>query len=88
MATLHVKSGDNVLVLAGKDKGKTGKVLQVFPKKSRVVVEGINRMKKHLKSRGSEKGQVIELSAPIHSSNVKKVAESFEKKAKIEEKKK
>ena len=76
MAKQHVKSGDMVKVLAGKDKGKTGKILQVFPKKNRVVVEGVNTMKKHLKSRGNEKGQVIELSAPIHISNVKKVAES------------
>ncbi len=75
MAKQHVTSGDNVKVLAGKDKGKTGKILQVFPKKNRVVVEGVNVMKKHLKSRGNEKGQVIELSAPIHISNVKKVAE-------------
>ncbi|MAG11694.1 MAG: 50S ribosomal protein L24 [Parcubacteria group bacterium] len=76
MAKQHVQSGDNVKVLAGKDKGKTGKILQVFPKKNRVVVEGINVMKKHLKSRGNEKGQVIELSAPVHISNVKKITES------------
>lgn len=80
MAKQHVKSGDQVLVLAGKDKGKSGKILQVFPKKNKVVVEGVNVMKKHLKSRGSEKGQIIELSGPMHISNVKKVVETTTKK--------
>lgn len=67
-------------VLAGKDKGKTGKVVQVFPKKQQVVVDGVNVLKKHLRSqRQGEQGQRIELPSPIHISNVKKV--DAEKKA-------
>ena len=77
---LKIKTGDNVKVLAGKDKGKTGKVVQVFPKKQRVVVDGVNVLKKHLRSqRKGEQGQRIELPSPIHISNVKKV--DAEKKA-------
>ncbi len=60
-----------VAVIAGKDKGKTGKVVQTFPQLNRVVVEGINVCKKHLRSRRTgEKGQVVEFSMPIHASNV------------------
>jgi len=69
---MHVKKGDNVIVLTGRDKGKKGKVLQAFPKKNRVLVEGVNKVKKHQKPRKSgEKGQTIEISLPIHASNVK-----------------
>ncbi len=72
---MKIKTGDNVKVLIGKDRGKTGKVIQVIAdKKSNqvfVVVEGINKLKKHMKGgRSGEKGQIIELPAPIHVSNV------------------
>ncbi len=71
MTKLRIKSGDMVKIIAGKDKGKTGKVMQVFPKLNRVVVEGANVAKRHLKSRQSgAKGQIIEFSMPIHASNV------------------
>jgi large subunit ribosomal protein L24 len=71
MMKLRIKTGDTVKVVAGKDKGKTGKVIQVFPKLNRVVVEGVNMAKRHLRARGtSQKGQVIEFSMPIHISNV------------------
>ncbi|HEU0051140.1 MAG TPA: 50S ribosomal protein L24 [Patescibacteria group bacterium] len=74
MTHLFVKTGDLVKVLAGKDKGKTGKVIQTFPKLNRVVVEGVNAAKRHLRTRKQgEKGQVIEFSMPIHASNVKKI---------------
>ena len=70
MAT-RIRSGDTVVVVTGKDKGKTGKVLQVFLKEQRVVVEGVNRSVKHLKpARIGEKGQRLEFNAPIHMSNV------------------
>lgn len=60
-----------VAIIAGKDKGKTGKVVQTFPQLNRVVVEGVNVCKKHLRSRRTgEKGQVVEFSMPIHASNV------------------
>ncbi|MCC7357646.1 50S ribosomal protein L24 [Candidatus Uhrbacteria bacterium] len=74
MIKLHIKSGDMVKVLTGKNKGKTGKVLQVFPKLNRVVVEGVNQSKRHLKTKQQgQKGQVVEFSMPIHASNVKSV---------------
>ena len=72
MSTLFVKTGDYVKVLVGKDKGKTGKILQTFPKLGRVVVEGVNVMKRHLKTRRQgDKGQIIEFPMPIHASNVR-----------------
>ncbi len=90
MKKLKVKTGDMVKVIAGKDKGKSGKIIQVFPKKEKVVVEKLNMMKKHLRSRKKdEPGQRIELAAPIHVSNVVKVEEGKvdEKKDKKSEKK-
>ncbi|MFZ7104421.1 MAG: 50S ribosomal protein L24 [Peptococcaceae bacterium] len=68
---LHVRKGDNVVIIAGKDKGKRGKVLQAFPADSRVIVEGINIIKKH--SRPTQKmpqGGIVEREAPVHVSNV------------------
>jgi len=63
---LKIKTNDKIKILSGKDKGKEGKVIQVFLSAGKVVVEGVNVMKKHLRSRKSgEKGQVIELSAPL-----------------------
>ncbi|MFA4954123.1 MAG: 50S ribosomal protein L24 [Patescibacteria group bacterium] len=71
MYKLRIKTGDKVKILAGKDKGKEGKVIQVFPKQRRVVVEGVNAAKKHLRTRSQgQKGQVIEFFMPIDSSNV------------------
>ena len=67
---MKIKTGDNVRVLSGKDKGKEGKVTQIFPKSSRVIVDGVNKMVKHLRSRGSQAGQRIEFFGPIHASNV------------------
>ncbi|MBF8280302.1 MAG: rplX [Candidatus Magasanikbacteria bacterium] len=68
---MKIKTGDNVKVMRGKDAGKTGKVLQVFKAANKVVVEGANVMKKHLRSRKrGEKGQKIELAAPLDASNV------------------
>lgn len=71
MSKIRIKTGDQVKVMAGKDKGKTGKVLQVFPKAGRVVVEGVNVCKRHLKTRrAGQKGQTVEFFMPIHVSNV------------------
>lgn len=71
MAKLLIKKGDMVAVIAGKDKGKSGKVMQTFPQLNRVVVEGVNASKRHLRARRSgEKGQIVEFSMPIHASNV------------------
>ncbi len=71
---MKIKTGDKVLVLSGKDKGKEGKVLQVFPKHLRVVVEGLNQMTRHLRGGGGKPGQKIQFSSPMHVSNVKLVS--------------
>jgi large subunit ribosomal protein L24 len=71
MNTLHVKKGDTVVVRSGNDKGKSGKVVQVFPKTGMVVVEGIAMRTKHQKPRQQgQKGQIIEKQHAIHSSKV------------------
>ena len=71
---MKIKKGDNVIVLTGRDKGKKGKVIKAFPKLNRILVEGINKVKKHQRPRKSgEKGQVMEISLPMHVSNVKLV---------------
>lgn len=68
---MHVKKGDLVKVIAGKDKGKQGVILQAFPKKQRVIVEGVNLIKKHTKpSQENPQGGIITKEAPIHVSNV------------------
>jgi large subunit ribosomal protein L24 len=80
---IHVKSGDEVVVITGKDKGKQGKVKRVIPKTNRVVVEGINMVKKHTKpSATNMQGGIIEMEAPIHVSNVMSLAKIEAKKAK------
>ncbi len=71
---MHVKKGDMIKVLAGQDKGKTGKILRAFPKLDKVLVEGMNVKKVHERGKKSaEKGKIIEKFFPIHVSNVKKV---------------
>ncbi|MDP4104612.1 MAG: 50S ribosomal protein L24 [Bacillota bacterium] len=68
---MHVKKGDKVRVISGKDKGKTGVILAAYPKESRVLVEGINIVKKHTKpSQVNPQGGIINQEAPIHVSNV------------------
>ncbi len=67
----RVKKGDEVMCIAGKDRGRTGTVLEVFPLKDRVLVEGINIMKRHTKARPPEEpGGIIEKPASVHLSNV------------------
>ncbi len=71
---MKIKVGDQVKILAGKDKGKTGKVIATLKKEEKVVVEGINIVKKHQKpTNNNDKGGIIEMAAPIHVSNVKKI---------------
>ncbi len=68
---MKIKKDDNVIVLTGKDKGKTGKVLKAMPKEGRVIVSGVNMYKKNQKSRKQgQKGQVIEVNGSINVSNV------------------
>ncbi|WP_214829855.1 50S ribosomal protein L24 [Exiguobacterium algae] len=68
---MHVKKGDTVQVMSGKDKGKQGVILKAMPSKNRVIVEGVNVMKKHAKpSQANPQGGILEIEAPIHVSNV------------------
>ena len=69
---MKIKSGDEVIVLAGKDKGATGKVVKALPREDRVVVEGVNLVKKHRKANpaGGQQSEVVTKEAPIHVSNV------------------
>ena len=68
---LHVKRNDKVMVIAGKEKGKIGKVLRVFPEKQRVIVEKVNMVKRHVPpGHTTGQGGIIEKEAPIHVSNV------------------
>ena len=70
---LYVKKNDSVVVISGNDKGKAGKILKVFPLKSRVIVEGVNIRKRHMRpTQGQPQGSIIEREFPIHASNVKK----------------
>src|SRR5881398_1692464 len=71
---MKVKKGDTVVVIAGKDKGAKGKVIQAYPERDRVLVEGVNRIKKHTRitqtQRGAQSGGIVTQEAPIHVSNV------------------
>ena len=68
---MHIKKGDKVAVISGKDKGKEGTVVKVFPKENRVLVEGVNLVTKHLKpSQVNPNGGIEQMEAPIHASNV------------------
>ena len=71
---MKVHKGDTVLVIAGKDKGAKGKVIQAYPERNRVLVEGVNRIKKHTaqsaNERGASSGGIVTQEAPIHVSNV------------------
>ncbi len=69
---MKIKKGDQVLVISGKDKGRKSKIIKVFPKEKKVIVEGINLRKKHIKPKKSgEKGQIVETPASLNVSNIK-----------------
>ena len=73
MNRLHVKKGDEVIVLAGSEKGKRGKIISVDPVKQRVIIEGLKMIKKHTrKSQQNPNGAIVEREGTIHVSNVKK----------------
>lgn len=67
---MKIKTGDKVRIMVGKDKGKEGKVTQVFPEGNTLVVEGCNQRIKHVKKRGTQPGQRVTFSAPLNASNV------------------
>ena len=70
MIKLKIKKGDNVVVISGRDKGRTGEVLRVFPAEGRVVVQGVNIAKRHTKPRMGEPGGILEKELPLHISNI------------------
>ncbi|WP_347938973.1 50S ribosomal protein L24 [Rickettsia oklahomensis] len=70
MIKLKVKKGDEVIIIAGKHKGKKGKILRVFPKDSKVIVAGVNLVKKHTKPNQMSEGGIITKELPIHISNI------------------
>jgi large subunit ribosomal protein L24 len=70
MANFKIKRDDTVMVIAGKSKGRTGKVLKVMPAKGRILVEGVNVIKRHVKAQGETPGSIVEKEASLHISNV------------------
>ncbi len=69
---MKIKKGDQVLIISGKDKGKKGNVLKVFPEEEKIVVENVNLLKRHTKpKKAGEKGQIVQKSSPINFSKVK-----------------
>jgi large subunit ribosomal protein L24 len=87
MAGLFVKKGDTVIVRSGKDRGARGKVLLTSPKDNRVLVEGVNRVKKHTKvsttQRGAQTGGIVTQEAPVHVSNVQVVCPNCSKPTRV-----
>lgn len=82
---MKIQKNDNVIVIAGKDKGKTGKILRAIPREDKVIVEGVNVQKHHKKAKGNTKqgGGIVEVSAPIHVSNVQIVDPKTKKPTRI-----
>ncbi len=70
MAKLKIKKGDNVVVLTGRDKGKTGSVLRALPTENKVIVQGVNVAKRHTRQSPTAQGGIVEKEMPIHVSNV------------------
>lgn len=71
MKNMYVRKGDTIKIIVGKDRGKTGKILRIYPKLSKILVEGVNVYKKHSRpKRQGEKGEVIQINRPLHVSNV------------------
>jgi len=81
---MKIRKNDTVLVVAGKDKGKKGKVRQAFPKEDKVIVDGINMAKRHSRARGAARqAGIIELEMPLHVSNVMFVCNKCNKPARV-----
>ena len=81
---MKIKSDDTVLIIAGKDKGKKGKVVNVLPKEGKIIVEGVNIKKKSMRAKKSgEKGQIVEIVAPFNVSNAKLLCPKCKKPVRI-----
>lgn len=80
---MNFKTGDKVVIIAGKNKGKNGKVTKILKDENRVVVEGVNLVKKHLKKNGENAGSIVDREAPIHASNVMLLDPKTEKRTRV-----
>ena len=81
---MKIRKGDTVLIISGKERGRKGKVIEAFPKKRRIIIEGTNLRKKHVKPKKSgEKGQIVETPASINISNTKLICSKCGKAARI-----
>ncbi len=80
---MNLKVGDKVVVISGASKGSEGKIVKTFPKENRVIVEGVNLVKKHRKGNGNETGGILEIEAPIHASNVMIIDPKTKKRTRI-----
>ena len=83
MSKLKIKKGDNVVVISGRDRGKQGEVLRVFPAESRLVVQGVHIARRHTRQRMGEPGGIVEREATIHLSNLMLVDPTSEKRTKV-----
>jgi large subunit ribosomal protein L24 len=82
---MRIKKGDNVIVIAGKDRGKTGKVAVAFPKTSQVIIDGVNVQKRHRKAGKNERqgGGIVDVAAPVHVSNVQLIDPKTNKRTRV-----
>lgn len=81
---MKIKKGDNILVISGKDRGRTAKVLRAFPKVGQVLVEGVNLKSKHVRpKKQGEKGQVVKIPLPLDASNIKIICPKCGKAARL-----
>lgn len=81
---MKIKLNDKVMVMSGKDAGKSGKVIQVFPKEGKLVIEGLNQMKKHLRAKSrAEKGQILTLASPLPAAKAMLICPKCEKPARV-----
>lgn len=80
---MKIHKNDNVLVIAGKNRGKKGKVRKAYPTKGRIMIEGVNMVKRHSKTRKTRQAGIIELEAPINVSNVMIICNKCNKPARI-----
>ena len=80
---MKIRTGDNVLVITGKYKGQSGKVLRILPQKNRVVVAGINMRKRHIKATPQRAGETVQYEASIHASNVMAIDSKTSKRTRI-----
>ncbi|RJP46057.1 MAG: 50S ribosomal protein L24 [Armatimonadetes bacterium] len=80
---MKIRKGDEVKILLGKDQGKTGKVMRVLPKDERVVVEGVNMYKRHVRKMGKSEGGIIEINKPVNISNVALICTNCKKTTRV-----